>query len=176
MRRLLIASLILTLAGCLGGGADKPATGANPITGDAVSTTTLAPPPGAGPAAVTPAAVTPAAQTSAKPPADPATNPPATGTPPAADPAAQGSLTVEAPPASPEARACLKKGGQWSKVGKGGYTCLKPTRDAGKSCSRATQCEGLCLARSGTCAPLTPLFGCNEVFQNDGTRATLCID
>jgi len=173
MRRLLIASLILTLAGCLGGGTDKPATGANPITGDAVSTTTLAPPPGAGPAAVTPAA---AAQTPAKPPADPATNPPATGTPPAADPAAQGSLTVEAPPASPEARACLKKGGQWSKVGKGGYTCLKPTRDAGKSCSRATQCEGLCLARSGTCAPLTPLFGCNEVFQNDGTRATLCID
>jgi hypothetical protein len=34
----------------------------------------------------------------------------------------------------------------------------------------------MCLARSGTCAPIMPLFGCNEVLDKQGRRVTLCIE
>ena len=50
------------------------------------------------------------------------------------------------------------------------HSCITPTRDAGKSCRKAGDCEGLCLARSRTCAPIEPLFGCNAVLQEDGTE------
>ena len=73
--------------------------------------------------------------------------------------------------------ACEKKGDLWAKAGNSSaHTCVKRTRDNGKRCTRGTQCEGLCLARSGTCAPFTPLFGCNEILQDDGRRVTLCLD
>ncbi|MBD3765388.1 MAG: hypothetical protein IE927_11870, partial [Rhodobacterales bacterium] len=55
-------------------------------------------------------------------------------------------------------------------------TCVRPTRDAGRACTRQTQCQGYCLARSGTCAPFAPLFGCHDVLQADGRRVTLCLD
>ena len=32
------------------------------------------------------------------------------------------------------------------------------------------------LARSGTCAPITPMFGCNDILQDDGREVTLCLD
>lgn len=54
-------------------------------------------------------------------------------------------------------------------------TCVNPTRDAGKACRRGSDCEGLCLARSFTCAPYDPLFGCNEILQDDGSRVTYCL-
>ena len=54
--------------------------------------------------------------------------------------------------------------------------CIQPTRDGGKRCTRESQCDGVCLARSGTCAPVKPLLGCNEVLQDNGVRATLCIE
>lgn len=73
--------------------------------------------------------------------------------------------------------ACVKTGGSWVAAGKSGAkTCVRSTRDSGQQCNRQSQCEGLCLARSGSCAPVVPLFGCNEIFQNDGQRVTLCID
>ena len=78
---------------------------------------------------------------------------------------------------SPEQLQCEKKGGTWARAGKSeARTCVNKTRDGGKQCTKGTQCEGLCLARSGTCAPLAPLFGCNEIFEDDGRRVTLCID
>jgi hypothetical protein len=46
----------------------------------------------------------------------------------------------------------------------------------GKACTRQSQCEGYCLARSGTCAPITPMFGCNDILQDDGREVTLCLD
>ena len=149
MRRLILILALSALAACVGGGGKAPVPAENPITGGAVSTTALAPPPGAAPVAAAPAA----------------------------EPAApQGEVKIDIPPASPEEAACRKDGGQWSKVGKGGRACLKATRDGGKSCTRGTQCEGLCLARSGSCAPIAPMFGCNEILQDDGQRVTLCID
>ena len=155
MRLAVLAVCLLALTACVGGGAKAPAAAANPITGGEVTVTALTPPPGAAPVAAP----------AAPPPVDPAKADPVKAAPP-----------VVAPPASPEEAACRKDGGSWSKVGKGGRACLKATRDSGKSCSRGTDCEGLCLARSGTCAPLKPMFGCNEIFQDDGQRVTLCID
>jgi len=73
--------------------------------------------------------------------------------------------------------ACEKKGGTWDVAGKSGAkTCFKRTRDAGKQCRKQSNCESVCLARSGTCAPIKPLFGCNEILQDDGRRVTLCVD
>lgn len=78
---------------------------------------------------------------------------------------------------TPEALACIRRGGQYLTVGSSvTRACVKPTRDGGDRCERGTECDGECLARSGTCAPVTPLFGCNEIFQDDGRRVTLCID
>lgn len=166
MRLAVLALCLLGLAACVGGGGAKaPAAAANPITGGEVSVSALAPPPGAA---------------SAAQPATPAASKPAeAATPPVPPPGAKapgGNVSVAIPPSSPEEAACRKEGGSWSKVGKGGRACLKATRDSGKSCSSGRDCEGLCLARSGTCAPLKPMFGCNEIFQDDGQKVTLCID
>ncbi len=164
MRGVPVLFSLLILAACTLGGTGGPKPAAeNPITGGTVAVSALAPPPGA--AAPAPVAPTPTAV-------------PAPGG--AAPEAAGGSVKVDippaSPPASPEEAACRKKGGTWATVGKAGRACVEYTKDAGKSCTRGTQCEGLCLARSGTCAPITPLFGCNDILQDDGTRATLCID
>jgi hypothetical protein len=183
--RYLVLVTALALSACtvgLGGKAGKAVT-ANPITGGEVSVTPLSGPPGAAKpgAAATPAAKPPLPNPARPHPAETA-KPGAKPEAPAAKPAETTEAAAEEPkpeppPASPEEVACRKKGGQWAKVGKGaGQTCVQRTRDAGKECTKASQCEGLCLARSGTCAPIAPLFGCNEILQNDGSRVTLCID
>ena len=72
---------------------------------------------------------------------------------------------------------CEKRRGNWTNAGKSSIkTCIQRTRDAGKQCRKQGDCSSACLARSGTCAPVKPLFGCNEILQKDGSRATLCID
>ncbi len=100
-------------------------------------------------------------------PEEPAVEPPVVAEPDVVDPAL---LT-------PEAVACTRKGGRWSKIGSGETrACVKVTRDGGDQCRRDSDCEGVCLARSTSCAPVAPLFGCNEVLQDDGRRMTLCLD
>ncbi|MBC7677051.1 MAG: hypothetical protein H7173_13525 [Rhodoferax sp.] len=94
--------------------------------------------------------------------------------------------TADAPPPaevapvvqkSTEQITCEKRGGNWGSAGKSNLkTCIKRTRDAGKQCRKQGDCTSVCLARSGTCAPVKPLFGCNEIFQKDGSRVTLCLD
>lgn len=71
--------------------------------------------------------------------------------------------------------ACEEGGGLWSRGAFGGV-CTRLTGDAGKSCRKAGDCEGVCLARSMSCAPVVPLLGCNEVLSDTGMRATLCVD
>ncbi len=89
---------------------------------------------------------------------------------------------VEAPVApdikkSRDQLQCEKRGGRWTKFGEGdARTCVKTTRDAGKSCKKKEDCQSECLARSMTCAPFDPLLGCNEVLQSDGRTVTLCLD
>lgn len=72
--------------------------------------------------------------------------------------------------------ACTAEGGNWASGGSGGFLCITPTRDANQRCTTGRDCDGLCLARSMTCAPVKPLFGCHEVLGDSGVRATLCTD
>ncbi len=76
-----------------------------------------------------------------------------------------------------EHAACLRSGGEFLRLGKANqFFCQKAPSDAGKSCSRASDCESACLARSRSCAPVKPLFGCNEVLNDFGGPVTQCID
>lgn len=71
---------------------------------------------------------------------------------------------------------CEKDGGRWGKApGDGTFACFKTLSDANKPCSRESDCKGLCLARSRTCSPVTPFFGCNEVLGSNGLRQTRCL-
>lgn len=87
-------------------------------------------------------------------------------------------LTNFAPEAMEQARAqCVEQGGSWGRGGiTQGYVCTRRTADANQPCRSGSECEGLCLARSRTCAPVTPFFGCHDILQDGGTPATICID
>jgi hypothetical protein len=192
--------LILALTGLVSGcqvGAPAPSSGdvtPNAVTGDAIEVTALEAPPAAAPAVgsggspTPPAQVAPAPETEPPlPAADPAAEPA-----PALVPAAEAGATAEvgeteavnepaevAPPPPPKSDrqiACERKDGSWEDTGGGLMICVRQTRDGGKRCTRESQCEGLCLARSGTCAPVDPLVGCQDILQDDGTRATQCIE
>ena len=71
--------------------------------------------------------------------------------------------------------ACEESGGRWVM---GGFraVCERVPKDANRSCSKESDCEGVCLARSKTCAPVVPLLGCNDVLTEYGMVAALCID
>lgn len=85
--------------------------------------------------------------------------------------AAEPALAV-----SPEQALCEKSKGQWSVMADStGHVCVHTTRDSGKSCHRKGDCQGECLAQSGTCSPIMPLMGCNAILQADGTEVTLCL-
>lgn len=71
---------------------------------------------------------------------------------------------------------CERGGGRFLPRGTGVYACIFPTSDAGQPCDAAADCEGACLARSRSCAPIQPLFGCQEVFTLPGRREILCTD
>ena len=161
MRVWSVLGVLVLVAACTLSKPDPQPTGPSPITGGEISVTSLDAPSPAPETKPAPAAIPEAA---AKP--DPAAKP-APEAPPAAPP----------PPAmSPEELACTDKGGLWGAVGKGGAACLMPTRDSGKQCRKESDCEGYCLARSGTCAPYSPMFGCNDIVQDNGVVVTLCID
>ena len=97
---------------------------------------------------------------------------------PAAEPAPKADL--EATPVTPKSEmqiACEKKGGNWFQIGEGDKrACVRATKDALKRCERESQCEGVCLARSGTCSPFKPMYGCHEILQDNGARVTLCLE
>ena len=143
----------------------------NAVTGGAIEVTALDAPPGS----VADAAAADAALAAGAAPAEAEL---------AAVPTAQADLAAaEAvveptpPPKSEEQLACERRKGTWASLGGTLLrTCVFPTRDGGKQCTRESQCEGLCLARSGTCAPFKPLLGCNEILQDNGARVTQCIE
>ena len=95
-----------------------------------------------------------------------------------------GARVAETPAAPPPPEAvkspsqivCEKKGGRFAKAGNSTpVVCVRETRDGGKSCRRETDCEGLCLARSRSCSPITPVLGCQESLTRDGLRVTECV-
>ena len=78
---------------------------------------------------------------------------------------------------APQRAACEKDGGRWGSVpGRDAFVCYMITRDANQPCKTERDCEGLCLARSRTCAPQTPFFGCHEVISSSGLRQTICTE
>lgn len=186
IRRLIpfVFALIVTqlVAGCQAG---QPEAGSsaggdvtpNAVVGDAIEVTALDAPPIAAPAPDAALAAGTGAITQpqgADPVAADATAVPA----PQPDLAAPEAVAKPpAPPKSEAQLACEKRRGTWSGTGRGELrVCILPTRDGGKQCTRESQCEGLCLARSGTCAPFKPLLGCNEILQDNGARVTQCIE
>ena len=115
------------------------------------------------------------------PPPDPSAAPPPP--PPVPDQSAPDAAPeAEAEPLPPAPKsaaqiACEDDRGQWTPTGMGDlHICVFATRDAGKRCTRESQCEGVCLARSGTCSPIRPLLGCHEILQENGARVTQCIE
>ena len=181
----LVAVLVCAMtfvAGCQMSGPGKgaqPTPASNAVTGEPIEVTALDAAPGAGPAPVaSSAAGTEAAAPQAAAGPEAASAPEATVAAEAAPPAPKPDL-AETPvtPKSEQQLACEKKKGHWAKIGKGGArACVYTTRDSGKRCTKESQCEGVCLARSGTCAPVKPMYGCNEIFQDNGARVTLCLD
>lgn len=178
LSRLLPLTLVL-LAACVPLGKGEKGDAPVPVPADEISVTPL-PKAGALPAVEAPPAAgvadpaegdaAPADPATATPPGDPAT--PVAEIPPEAAPPAPPP-----PPPSPEALACQRKGGEYRGTGVGTLkACVRATGEGTKRCTKQTDCKGLCLARSGTCAPVTPLFGCNDILQADGRRATLCVD
>ncbi|MBW6505832.1 MAG: hypothetical protein K0B00_03680 [Rhodobacteraceae bacterium] len=71
--------------------------------------------------------------------------------------------------------ACEARGGNFRALGASLSFCQSQTGDAGKACTSSRDCEGACLARSRSCAPLTPLPGCNEVLTSGGQVVTECL-
>jgi hypothetical protein len=189
-RLCLMLALVGLISGCQPGGTSPGATDVTPnaVTGDAIEVTALDAPPSAAPLVV--------AEASGAAPAEVAAAAiPATATPEGTQVSATDSTEVDAaatgeaeaaalatevvppqPPKSERQIACERKRGSWADTGGGFMICITPTRDSGKRCTRESQCENVCLARSQTCAPVTPLMGCHEILQDDGSRATQCID
>lgn len=76
---------------------------------------------------------------------------------------------------APQRAACEEDGGRWGAVpGTITFTCFRITKDANQPCETERDCEGLCLARSRTCAPQKPFFGCHEILSASGLRQTIC--
>lgn len=93
------------------------------------------------------------------------------------DGAKEDESTSLFPDATAEERLkCAKDGGRWGKIpGKSTSTCFQNLSDANKTCTRESDCQGLCLARSGTCSPVSPFFGCHEVLGSNGLRQSRCV-
>jgi hypothetical protein len=95
--------------------------------------------------------------------------------------AAPDSDAAEAAPPepvkSPQQQLCEAGRGVWGQSpDTGAFLCQKRTSDAGKICRQKGDCQGECLARSGTCAPVAPLLGCNDILDDQGREMTQCLD
>ncbi|MDQ2095690.1 hypothetical protein NOI20_16350 [Rhodobacteraceae bacterium 10Alg 79] len=77
--------------------------------------------------------------------------------------------------------ACLAEGGR---PGRGGLwpdmVCFHDNEDAGKACTRASECTGVCVVQypsgNGQCSAVRPMFGCYEFFDDEGEKAQICTD
>jgi hypothetical protein len=75
-----------------------------------------------------------------------------------------------------ERKTCESLGGNLVSSASGAVLfCQKPTRDSAKACASARDCEGACLARSRSCAPVMPMLGCTEVLSEAGFVVTECV-
>lgn len=110
--------------------------------------------------------------------------------PPSVDTTAQGTATSpEAAEAYREARDvdCQAAGGTLQRLGRlQREQCVIPYADAGKACSRKSDCTGQCLATgegvagavaTGTCQrDASQNFGCRQRIDDGKAQGTLCVD
>lgn len=182
MRRCLFALLVLTACQMTAPGDGAP-PGVRPLVGDAIAVTTLDDAPASGTATPAPLQTAEAVLTvTAAGPETPRPKPRPTGIDPAKP---EAVIKVEVPtpdatpvvPPSPQQVLCERSGGQWATAGDtGANLCVRRTKDAGQHCSKKTDCQGQCLARSQTCSPIDPMIGCNDVLEKDGRMVTLCLN
>ena len=73
--------------------------------------------------------------------------------------------------------ACENKGGRWgAAANKTSFVCYVTLPDANQTCQTGNDCTGFCLARSRTCSPIQPFYGCHEVLSRGGLPQTICIE
>ena len=76
-----------------------------------------------------------------------------------------------------ERDACERGGGSWGKAANGlTFVCYRALPDANQSCRTSSDCAGICLARSRTCSPVKPFYGCHEVISQAGVTQTVCLE
>jgi hypothetical protein len=193
----ILLAVVLSGCGAGGGGLFNSRAGqaagidaaAKPLDTAAIQTQTLGPAPegsapatgrvigAAPPATATATSITPAQSTAAiAAPTSPQTAA-EIGAAAAAALQAGATAATAAVPQSPEEAACVQDGGRWGKAGDtGAMACFQPMKDSGKTCSKESDCSSQCLARSRSCAPFWPMFGCTDIIQNDGAVVQLCLN
>ena len=76
-----------------------------------------------------------------------------------------------------EREACEADNGRWGTAANGVlFVCYRNQPDANQFCSTESDCAGFCLARSRTCSPIDPFFGCHQVLSKDGLPQTVCVE
>ncbi len=77
----------------------------------------------------------------------------------------------------PEQAECEARGGIISIGGIiGAQFCAERLPDAGRSCSRASDCTGRCEAETRTCQTYGNPFGCHSFLDENGDVQTICVD
>jgi hypothetical protein len=95
--------------------------------------------------------------------------------------------TVDAPREAPNLENCARLGGYVQRVGLlGREACVVPYKDAGKTCTDGSQCEGDCWGEArpyapgvkavGKCQPTNMPFGCNSRISDGVASPVLCVD
>ena len=73
--------------------------------------------------------------------------------------------------------ACERSDGRWGPSGNGDFfVCYRNLSDANQGCTKEGDCQGFCLARSRTCSPVEPFYGCHQVLSRGGLPQTVCVE
>lgn len=75
-----------------------------------------------------------------------------------------------------EALACEADGGDIGFGGSVGEVCIRPSPDAGKSCTRSSQCTSYCDAETRTCAATDYSYGCYSYLDESGSALSICVN
>ena len=72
---------------------------------------------------------------------------------------------------------CERSGGRWGTAkNAAAFVCYRTMPDANRTCETSRDCAGICLARSRTCSPVKPFFGCHEEITPSGAIQTVCVE
>ena len=77
---------------------------------------------------------------------------------------------------------CLEQDGTYQRRGMlGRYSCAVPFADAGKACTKPSDCEGQCRVETaedefGKCQADSDPFGCHSHINEEGQVVAICVD